>query len=147
MSGLMAIGGAVLRVIGLNPQRIQTRSESRVPSKATFSGMDHQLTGMGEQRTRIEFATVPLVVGGMDTLAILQAIHAAQAVVPYMRLGANWLGSLESTIVVQSLDIGEERLHPFTGVGRIVHGEAELLHVGSTATGVSSGLPIAVFGG
>lgn len=141
MSGLMAIGGAVLRVIGLNPQRVQTRSESRVPAKPTFTGMDHQLTGMGERRTRIEFATVPLLVGGMDTLAILEAIHAAQAVVPYIRLGSNWLGSLDSFVVLQSLDVGEERLHPFTGIGRIVHGEAELVHVGDTASEISSGLP------
>ena len=130
MSALVAVGGAVLQVIGLNPQRIGAESESRVPGKATFTGMDYQLTGMGERSTRLEFATWPQVIGGLDTLGMLEVQHNAQAVVPYIRLGANWLGTLQGFVVIRRLSIDEERLHPFTGVGRVVHGEAELVHVG-----------------
>jgi phage protein U len=140
MSALVAVGAAVLRTIGLNPQRIGDESEGRAPGKATFAGMDYQLTGMGDHATRLEFATWPQVIGGMDALAILQLQHRTQAVVPYIRLGANWLGTLQGFVVVRHLATDEERLHPFTGVGRIVHGEAELLHVGSGAGGVTFGI-------
>lgn len=139
MSGLMAIGAAVLKVVGLNPQRLGTRSETRVPGAATFSGMDFQLTGAGPKTSRIEFATWPAMFGGMDALAILKLIHQQQTVVPLLRLGANYAGSLEGLVVVQFLDVGEERFHPRSGVGRIVHGEAELLHVGS-ATSLAAGV-------
>lgn len=131
MSALVAVGAAVLRTIGLNPQRLGDESEGRVPGKATFVGMDYQITGMGERSSRLEFATWPQVIGGMDALAVLQLHHRTQAVVPYIRLGANWLGTLQGFVVVRHLAIDEERLHPFTGVGRIVHGEAELVHVGA----------------
>lgn len=140
MSALVAVGAAVLRTIGLNPQRLGAESESRVPGKPTFTGMDYQLTGMGEQSTRLEFATWPQVIGGMDALAVLQLQHRTQAVVPFIRLGANWLGTLQGFVVVRHLSVDEERLHPFTGIGRIVHGEAELVHVGSGAGGFTFGI-------
>lgn len=152
MSGLMSIGAAVLKVVGLNPQRIGSSSESRVPAKPTFTGMDYQLTGLGEQRSRIEFATWPMVLGGLDALEILRQIHRSQAVVPFLRLQRNYAADLEGLVVVQHLDVDEERLSPFTGIGRVVHGEADLVHVagassfGST-TSVSLGLPGIFSGG
>ena len=136
MTSLVAVGAAVLEVIGLNPQRIGARSEGRAPGHATFTGMDYQLTGLGEQTIRLEFATVPLVMGGLDTLEILRAIFRSQAVVPWLRLGASYAATLEGIIVVRSLDVDEERIHPFTGVGRTVHGEAELLIVGDVGASI-----------
>jgi phage protein U len=141
MTSLIAVGGAILRVIGLNPQKIGARSESRVPAKPTFSGMDYQLTGLGEERIRLEFATVPLVMGGLDTLEILRGIHRDQTIVPYLRLGAAYAATLQGLVVVQSLDTDEDRIHPFTGVGRLVHGEAEMILVGD-ASSPSVGLTI-----
>ncbi len=132
-TSLIALGAAVLEVVGLNPQKIGSRSEGRVPVKPTFSGVDHQLTGMGEETIRLEFATVPLIMGGLDTLAIIRSIHRTQAVVPYLRLGASYEATLEGLVVVKSLDVAEERLHPLTGVGRIVHGEAELVLIGEVS--------------
>lgn len=141
-TGLASIGGAVLEVIGLNPQKIGRRSEGRVPGKATFTGMDYQRTGLGDRHIRIEFLTHPLVMGGLDTLAILTAIHEGQDVVPWLRLGRNYAASLEGLVVVQTLDVEEGRIHPFTGVGRVVHGEAELLIVGDTASFGTLGMAI-----
>lgn len=138
---LVSVGGAVLRVVGLNPQRIGSRSESRVASRPTFAGMDHQLTGMGERRVRLAFSTVPHVAGGMDTLAILRAMHQGQMVVPYLRLGKYLTASLLGLVVVQSLDIDESRLHPMTGVGRVVSGEAELILL-NEASVVSAGIAL-----
>lgn len=137
MTALISIGGAILKTVGLNPQRIGDRSESRVPGKPTFAGMDYQLTGLGEQRIRIEFATVPLVTGGLDMLAILQALHRQQGVVPYLRLGRYYAATLVGTVVVQTLDIDESRIHPFTGVGRVVSGEADLLIVSDLSANLS----------
>lgn len=132
-TSLIALGAAVLEVVGLNPQKIGSRSESRVPVKATFESVDHQLTGMGEKTIRLEFATVPLIMGGLDTLAVIRSIHESQTIVPYLRLGAHYAATLEGLVVVRSLDVDEERLHPLTGVGRIVHGEAELVLVGGVS--------------
>ena len=129
MTSLISVGRAQLKVIGLNPQRVSRSSESRVPGKPTFNGMDYQRTGMGERTTLIEAITFPLVTGGMDALGHIDSHHHKQDVVSFFRLGANYLGIRVGAVVVRSLYIDEDRFHPFTGVGRSVLVEAELLHV------------------
>lgn len=150
MTTLIAVGAAVLRPTGLSVQRIGTRSRTRVPAKPTFTGMDYQLTGQDEQRVRIAAATVPLILDGLDCLAILQQIHQSQALVPYMRLGRHYGGTLTGLVVVETLDVDEGRLHPFTGVGRVVDVEAELILLSSRSsigavlsTGISAALTVA----
>jgi phage protein U len=130
-TSLASIGNAQLKVIGLNPQGFGRASESRVPGKATFKGMDYQRTGMGEKVTTVEAITYPQVIGGMDAVAWLIRHHEAQDAVPFIRLGSNYLGEVIGLVVVRNLSIDEDRLHPFTGVGRKVEVSAELLHVGS----------------
>jgi phage protein U len=130
-TSLASIGNAQLKVIGLNPQGFSRASESRVPGKATFKGMDYQRTGMGEKVTTVEAITYPQVIGGMDAVAWLIRHHEAQDAVPFIRLGTNYLGEVIGFVVVRNLSIDEDRLHPFTGVGRKVEVSAELLHVGS----------------
>ena len=131
MSALIAVGAAVLRVIGLTPQTIVTASEARAPGRATFGGMDYQLTGLDEATTTIEAETVPHVVGGLDALEWLWLHHRAQDVVNLIRLQANYLGRIDGGVVVRTLEVEEDRLHPFTGVGRRVRVTVELLHVGT----------------
>lgn len=129
-TSLAAIGNAQLKVIGLNPQGFSRASESRVPGKATFTGMDYQRTGMGEKVTTVDALTFPQVIGGMDAVAWLIRHHEGQDAVPFIRLGSNYLGEVIGLVVVRNLSIDEDRLHPFTGVGRKVEVSAELLHVG-----------------
>ena len=129
MTSFIGVGRAQLKVIGLNPQRISRSSESRVPGKATFNGMHYQPTGMGERTTLIEAITFPIVMGGMDALGHLESHHISQQEVSYFRLGANFLGVRVGAVIARSLYIDEDRPHPFTGVGRSVLVEAELLHV------------------
>lgn len=146
MTSLVSIGGAILKVVGLNPQKIGQRSESRVAGKATFAGMDYQLTGMGEERVRLAFQTAPLLMDGLDAVEVLRLLHRQQAVVPWLRMGSAYAGSVMGLVVVQSLDVDEERLHPFTGVARIVHGECEMVVVGDNSaamSGVSIGATLA----
>lgn len=130
MSGLIAVGSAVLRVIGTNPQRVTMRSEGRVPGQPTFGGMDYQATGLGDQVTTIEAETWPLVTGGLDAIAWLQLHHERQDEVNLIRLAANYLGRLDGLVVIRELEIEEGRIHPFTGVGRRVSVVVDLLHVG-----------------
>lgn len=129
MTALISVGGAVLRTIGLNPQSVTESSEARAPGKATFFGMDYQLTGRGERTISLEVETWPLVVGGLDALGWLIGHHQNQDVVPVIRLGANYLGRVEGAVVIRSYEIEEGRIHPFTGVGRRVGATVELLHV------------------
>jgi phage protein U len=82
--------------------------------------------------TTVEAITYPQVIGGMDAVAWLIRHHEAQDAVPFIRLGSNYLGEVIGLVVVRNLSIDEDRLHPFTGVGRKVEVSAELLHVGST---------------
>lgn len=49
---------------------------------------------------------------------------------PFIRLGPNYLGEMMGLVVIRNLSIDEDRLHPFTGIGRRVDLSAELLHVG-----------------
>ncbi len=146
MTSLVSVGGAVLKVVGLNPSGIGQRSESRVPGKPTFRGMDYQLTGMGEERIRLRFITAPLIMDGLDVIEVLRLLHRQQAVVPWLRMGSGYAASVMGLVVVQSLDVDEERLHPFTGVARIVHGECEMVVVGDAGaamSGVSIGATLA----
>lgn len=133
MKQLCAIGSAQLLVIGLNPQRIGSESEARVPGQATWSGMDYQATGLGEARTRIEAVTYPHVIGGLDAVAWLQRHHEGQEVVNYYRLRAQFVGRNQGRVRIRHLVIDETRLHPFDGVGRRVGVELDLVYVGDGA--------------
>lgn len=128
---LISIGGAILYTIGgLNPQRITTESESRVPGHPVPSGMDYQLTGMGEKVTTLEARTWPHVMGGLDALQILRAHHEAQNEVNFIRLHGNYIGQLANgPVVIQTLEADEEKLHPHDGVGRIVDVSLTLIHL------------------
>lgn len=132
MNELVSIGSAKLRIIGLSPDRISTDSESRVPGKATFQGMDYQKTGMGERTTVIDAVTVPHVFGGLDSLAWLRVHHGRQDTVNMIRLGANYLGELAGRVIIRNLSVDEDRQHPRTRVGRNVSVSIELLHVGES---------------
>lgn len=127
---LVSIGSAVLKVKGLNPQRIGTMSEARVPGMPTFTGMDFQATGLGEAHTRFEAVTYPHVIGGLDALALLQGHHESQDAVNYFRLGANFLGRMIGQVRIRHLFIDETHLHPFDGIGRKVGVEVDLVYVG-----------------
>ena len=130
MTTLISIGRAQLRLIGLNPQRVSEESETRLPGRATFSGMDYQKTGRGEHATRLEVLTLPHILGGLDALGWLQRHHRQQDTVTYFRLGSNYLGSLQGNVVIRELYVDEERFHPFTGRGRTLNAEIGLVYVG-----------------
>lgn len=133
MSGirtLCSIGRSKLKVIGLNPQRLSSESEARVPGAATWVGMDYQKTGLGERRTKIEARTAPHVFGGLDALAWLILHHEAQDTVNFIRLGSGFLGQFKGEVTIRALYYDETKLHPNDGVGRIVDVEIDLLHVG-----------------
>lgn len=117
---LLSIGGAILYTVGLNPQRITGSSEARFPAHAIPGGMHYQKTGLGERTTTIEATTFPHVFGGMDSYAVLRAIHESQATVPLIRLAGNYKGVAHGGVVIQSIDVDEDDLHPFDGVGRRV---------------------------
>ena len=85
---------------------------------------------MGGKVTGGEALTFPAGIGGMEAVAWLIRLHESQTAVPFIRLGANYLGEVVDTVIIRNLSIDEDRLHPFTGVGRKVEVSAELLHVG-----------------
>lgn len=126
-ASLVSIGAAHLKVIGLNPQHVSLSSESRVPGRATFTGMDYQLTGIGERSVRLEVMTLPFIFGGMDALGWLQAQHLAQTPALYLRLGKNFLADNLGLVVIRELYIDEDRFHPFTGRGRTLNAEVGLV--------------------
>lgn len=131
MSDFLSIGGAKLRLIGLRPTRISKRSEVRVPGTPTFSSVEYQDTGIGERVTTIEAMTVPHVFGGMDAVALLEGHHLARRTINFIRMGANFLAANQGLVVIRTLDMDEESLHPADGVGREVSVTIELLHVPS----------------
>lgn len=127
---LVGIGRAQLRVVGLNPQRIGTESEARVPGIATWVGMDYQDTGLGEARTRFEAVTWPHVIGGLDALDWLKRHHEGREAVNYFRLHGQYLGRMLGTVRIRHLFVDETHLHPFDGVGRKIGVELDLVYVG-----------------
>ena len=107
---------------------MSSTSEARIPGHATFKGMDYQLTGMGEKVTTIEAVTHPKVFGGLDSLGWIIHHHERQDVVNYIRLGANFLGTMGGLVGIRNLDYDEDRFHPFTGVGRKLEVVFEMVH-------------------
>lgn len=130
MNELCSIGKAKLLVVGLNPQRIGTESEARVPGTPTWTDMDYQATGLGEARTRFEAVTFPHVIGGLDAVEWIQRHHEAQEAVNYYRLRGQFLGRMQGLVRIRHLFIDETHLHPFDGVGRRVGVEMDLVYVG-----------------
>lgn len=130
MRELCSVGNAQFVVVGLNPQRIGTESEARVPGLATWSGMDYQDTGLGEARTRFEAVTHPHVIGGLDAVEWLQRHHEGREAVNYIRLRGRYLGRMQGQVRIRHLFIDETHLHPFDGVGRRVGVEIDLVYVG-----------------
>ncbi len=118
MNELIKVGSARLKVIGLIPERVSTSSESRVPGKATFTGMDHQKTGMGEKVTVINVITVPHVTGGLDAAAWLERHHQNQDTVNYIRLGRNYVRHVVGSVVGRNLVLEAEKIHPLTTTDR-----------------------------
>lgn len=129
MSALISVGSAMLKVVGLNPQNVSRSSELLLPGRATFKGMDYQKTGTGERTARLEVLTVPRIFGGLDALGWLQAHHDRQDTVRYIRLESYLLGRNMGNVVVREFHTDEERLHPFTGIGRILTAEIGLVFV------------------
>lgn len=129
MADLITLGGAHLKLIGLRPTRISRRSEVGIPGAPTFRGMVYQSTGIRERTATIEARTLPHVFGGMDALAILEANHFARKAVQYLRMTSNFLAVNQGLVVIRTLDIDEENLHPADGVGREVSVSAELVYI------------------
>ena len=128
-TSLLSIGKAVLKVVGLNPQRIGTDSEARVPGIPTWGGMDYQTTGMGPKHTRLEAVTYPHVIKGLDAVDWLRQHHEKQEAVNYQRLGSALSGRLIGRVRIDHLFVDETHLHPFDGVGRKVNVEVNLIYV------------------
>ena len=125
---MIGIGKARLKPFGLSPQSVARTSEVRVPGRATFQGMDYQLTGRGEKISTITGITFPIVNDGLDMLSWLEAHHVAQDTVNLIRLGKNYLGQLAATGTIRSMEVEEDQPHPFTGVGRQVQVSIEFVH-------------------
>lgn len=117
---LLSIGGGMLNVIGLNPQRLSFSSEARFPGHPTPSGMSYQKTGPGPRKLTIDAKTWPHVTGGLDAYAIIKAHHDMQSIVPLIRLRGNYRGQASGLVGIETLDTDEENLHPFDGIGREV---------------------------
>jgi len=130
VGALVAIGGAVLRVIGLNPQSIETHGTGRAIVTPTLYGNDIQPTGVDPEETTIEALTMPQAFGGLDAYALLKIHKDMQTPVPYIRLGSNFLGNvLSGRVLVTDLTISEERISPIDGRGRQTKVTVTLLHI------------------
>ncbi|EAU40142.1 hypothetical protein FP2506_11317 [Fulvimarina pelagi HTCC2506] len=125
------IGKATLKVIGLNPESFSTEAEGRWPGAATWTGMDYQATGVGEERAVIRARTAPHLVGGLDALAWLKIHLKENRPVNFIRLGANYAGRNMGQIGVRFLSYDETKLHPHDGVGRILDVEIDLVMFGN----------------
>lgn len=117
---LISIGGAMLTVIGLSPQRLSYSSSARWPSHPVAAGLRYQKTGADAEQLTIEAETYPHVVGGLDAYGLIKGYHRAQAIVPIIRLRGNYLGIPVGYCGIETLDADEERLHPVDGIGRKV---------------------------
>lgn len=132
---LCALGGAILEVIGLNPQGYDYRSEANWTSDNVFETTPfHQPTSMGDRTLTLRLATRPHVMGGLDQYAIIRQHHENLDVVPYIRLTSGILGEVIGDVGIQSLSHSEEKIAP-DGLGYRHEFEVELLLLGRHAGG------------
>ena len=90
---LMAIGAAIVEVIGLSPTEVGRKGEGRWIGLDTFGGSPFfQPTGLGEQTLTLSLAARPHVTGGLDTVATLEMHRDNQDAVPVIRLTAGAFG-------------------------------------------------------
>ena len=135
---LVAIGGAVLEVIGLSPTSIGYRSEARWPGQDVFDDDPfYQATGMGERCFRLKLAARPHTMGGLGQYQVLKAHHERQDVVPFIRLAAGQVGEVYEDVAVTEIGHEEEKIAP-DGVGRRHAFDVKLLVVGRHAGGGGS---------
>ena len=138
---LISIGGAVLYAIGgLNPQRLSHASEARFPAKAIPTGLAYQKTGLGERAKTIEATTMPHVMGGMDSFALLEMHHIQQSTVPFIRMSRNFLGLTDGYCVIQTFEYDEDKFHPYDGVGRVIDVTLGLLMLSTMSVLSSAGM-------
>ena len=134
---LAAIGPATLEVIGFNPQGFEYKSEARWPGQGVFNGgIVYQRTGMGEQSITVRLACRPHVMGGLNEYALLKAVHEAQEVVPFIRLGMGMVADVMGDVFVRNLSHQEEKIAP-DGMGWRHEFEAELVLAGREIGGVT----------
>lgn len=115
---LVAIGGAVLEVIGLNPQGLSFRSEASWPSQEVFDAPPfYQATGLGERSIKLKLAARPHVMGGLGALATLRMHHEAQDVVPFIRMGGGNVGDVGGDVAIKEIGQEETKIAP-DGLGR-----------------------------
>lgn len=135
MSGaLIMLGSAVLERIGLNPQGIQWDLECHWPGRPIFQGSPlYQPTGLGDEVVRLQLATRPHVMGGLDQWSTIQNHARNQDVISYIRLNANFSGSFLGNVGIRRLSSGEQKLAP-DGVGYRWVFSVELLNLGFQGT-------------
>ncbi len=135
MSGaLIALGSAVLEVIGLNPQSIDWSKEYHWPGRPIFGSSPlYQATGTGDEILCLRLATRPHVMGGLDQWAAIQAQADAQAVIPYIRLNGDMSGSFMGNVGIKRLSSSERKLAP-DGMGYRWEFTVELLNLGFQAS-------------
>ena len=133
---LCAIGGALLEVIGLNPQSFGYRSEASWARHPVFGGSPfYQPTGMGERVHALRLAARPHVMGGLTAYAVLKAQHEAGVAVPYIRLSGGLVGEVGEDVAITRIGTQEERIAP-DGTGRRWEFDVELTVVGTAFGGV-----------
>ncbi|TPQ45426.1 hypothetical protein C2U72_26735, partial [Prosthecomicrobium hirschii] len=55
--------------------------------------------------------------------------HLAGSAVMFLRMSRNFLTRNLGLVVIRTLDVNEEALHPADGIGRKVQVEIELVHI------------------
>jgi phage protein U len=135
MSGaLIALGAAVLEVIGLNPQGIEWEKDYHWPGRPIFGGSPlYQPTGFGDETLTLQLATRPHIMGGLDQWAILQAQADALLPIPYIRLNGDLSGSFMGNVGIIRLSSWERKLAP-DGMGYRWEFSVKLLNLGFLAS-------------
>lgn len=133
---LAMIGSATLQMIGISPMGSETGGESLWPALQPFGGDPlYQPTANGEQLITLRLAARPLVMGGLEQHALLEAHRRQRDVVPYLRIFAAAgfpIAEFVADVGVRRLSATEEKIGP-AGMGHRWEFTAELLVLGRAA--------------
>lgn len=138
MSGVLCtIGGATLKVIGLNPQEFERTIEAEWADESVFeTGPFYQPTAEGARTMNVRLVTRPHTHGGLEQYAILEQHCRNRDVVLFMRLSAVAsglpIGEVLGNVFIRSLSSREEKIAP-DGIGWRYECDAELVFCGDMA--------------
>lgn len=110
---ICCVGSAMFAAGGLAPGVLDYQSDALWPSAPIFDAEPfYQPVGMGERVWRLTAFCRPHIMPGAAAYGAMRGLHENRSVIPFIRLGANYVGDMMALVFVRRIGRMEERWAP-----------------------------------